>query len=221
MTSKPQSDPFKWDDEAQRQLDERWAQLDKERRMEEEQRAAEQRQRAERATATKRRKDALPYSEALATELCERISAGELLTVICLDEHMPTVRCCNAWLREHSDFAVLYQQSLQDRLAIFEEQLIQIPDEVARDFDVTTKGNNTKRTLDPAKVTAAKLRVEVRRLHLKALRPEKWGETSTLITKSEEAFDPSKLTAEELERQIAELELKDRTFKKDLFGRVA
>ena len=181
----------------------------------------QQRRNEEQTINSKRRKDALPYSEALATELCERISAGELLTVICLDEHMPTVRRCNAWLREHSDFAALYQQSLQDRLAIFEEQLIQIPDEVARDFDVTTKGNNTKRTLDPAKVTAAKLRVEVRRLHLKALRPEKWGETSTLITKSDEAFDPSKLSAEELERQIAELELKDRTFKKDLFGRVA
>jgi hypothetical protein len=186
------------------------------------QKAAQQRASEERVVNNKRRKDALPYSESLATEICERISAGELLTVICLDEHLPTVRRCNAWLRDHGDFAALYQQSLQDRLAIFEEQLIQIPDEVVRDLDITTKGNNTKRTLDPAKVTAAKLRVEVRRLHLKAMRPEKWGETSTLITKSADDNDLSNMSEEELERRIAELELKDRIFKKnDVFGRVA
>jgi hypothetical protein len=167
----------------------------------------------ERAAAATKRKDALQFSDALASEICERISAGELLTVICLDQHLPTVRRCNMWLRQRPEFAALYEQPLQDRLAIFEEQLIQIPDEAARDFDVVTKGNNSKRVLDPAKVTMAKLRVEVRRLHLKAGRPQKWGDTSTLITRSEDPFDPSNLSAEELERRISEIEQKDRIVK--------
>jgi hypothetical protein len=167
----------------------------------------------EQQATEKRRKDSLLFSEAIATEICERISAGELLTVICLDQHMPTVRRCNQWLRMHSDFKALYEQSLQDRLFIFEEQLIQIPDEAARQYNIETKGNNTKSVLDPAKITAAKLRVEVRRLHLKAMRPEKWGETSTLITKTADPDDPSQLSQEELERRIAEIEHKDRTLK--------
>jgi hypothetical protein len=58
-------------------------------------------------------------------------------------------------------------------------------------------------------VTAAKLRIEVRRLHLKAGRPQKWGETSTVITKSDEE-DVSTLSAEELERRIADLDDKAR-----------
>ena len=90
----------------------------------------------ERFKVLQQRKDGLSFSDELATEICERIASGELLTVICLDEHMPTVRRCNQWLRDHSDFKALYDQSLQDRLSIFEEEIISIPDAAARDFDV-------------------------------------------------------------------------------------
>ena len=157
-----------------------------------------------------RRKEAVQYSDALATEICERIASGELLTVMCLDEHLPTVRRVNAWLREHSDFQQLYNQSLQDRLSIFEEEIIQIPDEAARDFvEIKSKGSE-KRVLDPGKLQAAKLRVEVRRLHLKAGRPQKWGNSATIITKSADEFDTSNMSAEQLERELALIESKSR-----------
>ncbi len=44
-------------------------------------------------------KNVLPYSEALAQEICERISCGELLINICNDDHLPTMRRCNQWLK--------------------------------------------------------------------------------------------------------------------------
>src|SRR3984957_2595061 len=148
----------------------------------------------ERLKVLQQRKDALPYSDASATEICERIASGELLTVICLDEHLPTVRRCNQWLRDHGEFAALYQSALSDRLSIFQEQIIQIPDEAARDFDEVKSKGNVRRVLDPGKLTAAKLRVEVRRLHLKAGKPAKWGDSTTLITKSDDAFDPANMS---------------------------
>ena len=40
----------------------------------------------------------------------------------------------------------------------------------------------------------AKLRIEVRFRHLKALRPQRWGDSTTLITKSDDQFDPANLT---------------------------
>jgi hypothetical protein len=63
-------------------------------------------------------RNALPYSESLAMEICERISCGELLIVICNDDHLPTVRRCKQWMAEHDDFAMLYKDSLNDRLDI-------------------------------------------------------------------------------------------------------
>jgi hypothetical protein len=163
----------------------------------------------ERAAIIQKQKDALQFSDALAQEICERISAGQLLTVMCEnEEHLPTVRRVKIWLKQHQDFKMLFDEAQQDRLFIFEEQLVQIADDVVRDFDIVTKGKETRRVLDPARITGAKLRVEVRRLHLKAGNPAKWGETSTLITKSADD-DFSNLSAEELERRIADIERKD------------
>lgn len=199
-----------WDGEGEAlkaEREKRKKRIDAERLRFEQERSRVEREQLER---TKQRKDGLAYSDALASELCERIASGELLTVICLDDHTPTVRRCNAWLREHSEFKLLFEQSLQDRLSIFEEQIIQIPDEAARDFDVVKIKGTEKRVLDPARITSAKLRVEVRRLHLIAGRPNKWGSSTTLITKSDDGFDPANLSADELEKQIAEFEKKSR-----------
>jgi hypothetical protein len=35
-------------------------------------------------------KEALPYSDALAQEICEKSSCGALLINVCLDEHLPS-----------------------------------------------------------------------------------------------------------------------------------
>jgi hypothetical protein len=165
----------------------------------------------ERAAKRNAIKAAIPYSEPLAAEICERISVGELVLDICEDEHLPTMRRCNQWLKEHSDFAALYRESINDRLNIFEEQVIKIADDMKNDWRTVTKNGRERRVVDPDVIMRAKLRIEVRFKHLKALRPEKWGEQSTLITKSGD--DISDMPFDELERKLAELETKERVVK--------
>jgi hypothetical protein len=197
-----------WDGEGEAlkaERDKRKQRIDAERHRVEQERLRIEREQLER---TKQRKDGLAYSEQLATEIAERIASGELLTVICLDEHMPTVRRCNQWLRDNSDFKVLYEQSLQDRLAIFEEQLVELADSAARHFDVIKIKGIEKRVRDPVVIQGAKLSIEVRRLHLIAGKPQKWGSSTTLITKSDDGFDPANLSADALEQEIASIEKK-------------
>ena len=158
-------------------------------------------------------KGTLPYSEQLAIEICERISSGELLINICADEHMPTVRRVTQWLRESSEFSILYKESINDRLTIFEEEVIKIADDAERDFRDVVRNGRTVRVLDGDAIARAKLRVEVRFRHLKAGNPGKWGETSTLITK--DGNDMDNMTTEELDAKIAELEVKDRVVNED------
>jgi hypothetical protein len=157
-----------------------------------------------------KRKETLPYSDELAQEICERIAVGELLINVCLDERLPTLRRCNQWLNENPDFKALYQSAINDRLNIFEEEVIKIADDMKHDFKTVIKNGQEKRVPDPEMVARAKLRIEVRFRHLKALRPQRWGDSTTLISKSEDQFDPSKLSAEELEKQIADIEHKSR-----------
>jgi hypothetical protein len=155
-------------------------------------------------------KEAVAYSDPLAQEICERISCGELLINICLDEHLPTVRRCNTWLRDNTEFNLLYQSALNDRLNIFEEEVIQIADDMKHDFRTVIKNGREKRVADPDMVARARLRIEVRFKHLKAGKPSKWGDVSTLNVKSQDEFDTSNLSADELEAQIAQIENKSR-----------
>ena len=176
-----------------------------ERKMKEEQEAKEQK----RLQAIQQIREALPYTDALAQEICERVAVGELLINVCLDEHLPTMRRCNQWLNDNPDFKSLYQSAISDRLNVFEEEVIKIADDMRHDFRTVIKNGQEKRVADPDMVARAKLRIEVRFRHLKALRPQRWGETSTLITKSADD-DPANMTADELELQIADIEHRSR-----------
>jgi hypothetical protein len=162
-----------------------------------------------------RAKGTLPFSEPLAIEICERVSSGELLISICVDEHMPTVRRVTQWLRESPEFAALYRESIQDRLVIFEEEIIKVADDASRDFrDVVRHGRPT-RVLDGDAIARAKLRVEVRLKHLKAYKPSIWGESQTLTVKQNDPLDLDNMTSEELAAKIRELEHKEAVVNED------
>jgi len=158
-------------------------------------------------------KEALPYDELIAQEICERVSCGGLLIEICNDEHLPTARRFYQWLRENADINAFYRESVNDRLNIFEEQIIQIADDASRDFREVVRHGRTVKVLNSEAIARAKLCVEVRFRHLKAGRPQKWGDVSTLITKSDDPNDLSNLSQEELERRIAEIDNKNRIFR--------
>ena len=154
-------------------------------------------------------KSTLPFSESIAIEICERVSSGELLINICADEHLPTVRRVTQWLRENNDFALLYKDSINDRLTIFEEEVIKIADDASRDFREVVRNGRTVRVLDGDAIARAKLRVEVRLKHLKAYKPSLWGEQSTLNVKSSDQNDIDNMSTEEMEKKIRELEDKE------------
>jgi hypothetical protein len=176
--------------------------------------AEQQRIEQERLERIQERKAAVVYADALAQEICERIAVGELLINVCLDEHLPTMRRCNQWLRDHTEFNLLYNSALGDRLKIFEEEVIQIADDMKNDFRTVIKNGREKRVADPEMVARARLRIEVRFKHLKAGMPSKWGDASVLTVKNQDQFDTSNLSPEELEAQIADIENKSRISRK-------
>jgi hypothetical protein len=158
-------------------------------------------------------KENLTYSDRLAQTICERISAGELLTVLCREDDMPTMRNCNTWLKEHAEFQALMDMAKNDRLNIFEEEVIEIADDMKNDFKTVIKNGKEKRVADPDMVARARLRIEVRWKCLKSGRPQKWGDVSTLITKSDDPNDATNLSQEELEKRIADMDTKERVFR--------
>jgi hypothetical protein len=119
------------------------------------------------------------------------------------------MRRVQTWLKEYPDFQALVNMSIQDRLFVFEEQVIEIADVMKNDFRTVMNGKE-KRVADPDMVARARLKIEVRFRHLKAFKPQRWGEVSTLITKSEDSLDMANLSTEEIEKRIADMEAKDK-----------
>jgi hypothetical protein len=155
------------------------------------------------------RKDTIPFTESLATEICNRVASGEFLTKICQDEDMPTMRNVTEWKKRYQGFKALLDEAIIDRLAIFEDELVTIADESENDFKLVKKSGKQVKVLDAEVISRAKLRVDVRKAHLKAYRPERWGEQSTLNVNNYDATDPDNMSDEELEKVLAELEMKD------------
>ena len=175
-------------------------------RLEAEQRKAEALRQAEIA----KRKDALEYTDELAQKICEKIAIGQLLINICDEEDLPSMRRCHQWLRENAEFNTLYKSAIDDRLNVFEEEVIKIADDMSRDFKTVIKNGQEKRVHDPEMVARAKLRIDVRFRHLKALRPQRWGDVSTLNVKDGDGDRFDSMSREALEEEIADLERKSR-----------
>jgi hypothetical protein len=72
------------------------------------------------------------------------------------------VRRVTQWLRESPEFAALYKDSINDRLTIFEEEVIKIADDASRDWREVMRNGRSTRVLDGDAIARAKLRVEVR-----------------------------------------------------------
>ena len=158
-------------------------------------------------------KDAIPFSEALALEICHRVSAGEFVNNICKEPDMPTVRSVTMWKKEHHDFKLLYDEAVSDRLDIFEDEVVTIADDSSADTKTVTKAGKQVKVTDGEVISRAKLRVDVRKACLKAFRPERWGEQSTINVNNYDAMDPANMSEEELEKGLADLETKSEVVK--------
>jgi hypothetical protein len=100
----------------------------------------------------------------------------------------------------------------------FKTKIVTIADDGSQDIKTITKGNKVTKVLDGEVISRAKLRVDVRKAHLKAFKPERWGEMSTLTVNNHDVLDPANMSQEELEKGIADLESKDSIVKACLIG---
>jgi hypothetical protein len=66
------------------------------------------------------------FSQPLVDEICERISLGETLRSLCLDNHMPDRITVLRWLKKYPEFRNQYTQARLDQADTFAEEIIDI-----------------------------------------------------------------------------------------------
>lgn len=119
------------------------------------------------------------YTDAIATEICNRIAEGEPLRQICRDEHMPAWRTVYQWIDARPEFAERMEIARRVGFDAIAEEALEIA-------DTPQTGEETEDDGEKVKVKRGdmlghrKLRFEARLKLLAKWHPTKYGEKSSM-----------------------------------------
>jgi hypothetical protein len=113
------------------------------------------------------------YTEAIADEICERLSEGESLRKICLDEHMPNKATVFRWLAARQDFSDQYARARESQADALADEIVDIADEVEHDTYLDKDGHET---INQEVIARSRLRVDARKWVASKLKPKVYGD---------------------------------------------
>lgn len=116
-----------------------------------------------------------------ATEICEKLSQGIPLAVICREEGMPAVRTVSDWKSAHPSFAADFVRAREEGFDALAAQCIEIADDEEHDWTLTKKGP----VVSEVAIGRARLQVDTRLKLLAKWYPAKYGEKVDVTTGGE------------------------------------
>ena len=117
------------------------------------------------------------YTEAIADEVCLRLTEGEPLVRICKSSHLPDVSTIYRWLIRFPLFCEMYTRAREEQADTNADEIIAIADEDPKFTEYKDKdGNVVDVKIDTAYVAYQKLRIESRKWTAAKLKPRKYGE---------------------------------------------
>lgn len=121
------------------------------------------------------------YTRELADEICERIAAGQSLKEICRSPGMPSDTAVRKWaIEDHDGFSSRYARARDLQLEALSDDLLEISDDGRNDWMVRNKGDSEEVAFNSEHVQRSKLRSDNRKWLLSKLKPEKYGDRTTL-----------------------------------------
>lgn len=130
----------------------------------------------EQPRARKRAGRKTEYDPAIAAEICTRISCGESLRQICMEDRMPVHSTVYLWLLQNKQFSDNYAKAREEQADTLADEIQAIADEPPAEI-VDDKGVSR---VDGGWVTWQKNRVDARKWVAAKLKPKKYGERQVL-----------------------------------------
>jgi len=116
------------------------------------------------------------YDPLLAAEICTRISNGEALRQICMDENMPVQSTVYLWLSRFNEFSDMYAKAREDQADTLADEIQALADHEPK--QIYDERGNAK--YDPAHINWMRLRVDARKWVAAKLKPRKYGDRVAL-----------------------------------------
>jgi hypothetical protein len=133
------------------------------------------------------------YTPELAAKFCAAIAdggSGSVRPMVCAKAGMPSKATVFRWLRDHADFAKLYEQATDDRADAHIDEIIEIADKLQG-----RQGRNPK----------AKLRIYARIEAVQRMKPKKYGSKMQLTGDGGGAIEFTGITAPHRQSHMSEL----------------
>lgn len=127
------------------------------------------------------------YSTHIANVICIRISEGESLRQILMEDGMPAQSTVYEWLLRHPEFAEKYTRAREEQADTLADEIIAIADEQPEVVAVVDKktGALIEHKLDGAFLQWQKNRIEARKWTAMKLKPRKYGDKLELSGNAE------------------------------------
>lgn len=112
------------------------------------------------------------FTQEAAAAICLRLSKGEPLARICLDDDMPAVRTVSDWKRGNESFSADFARAREEGFDAIAADCLDIADETSRDTIATDDGERPNTEW----ISRSKLRIETRLKLLAKWDPKRYGE---------------------------------------------
>lgn len=122
------------------------------------------------------------YNEDIAAEICARLSEGQSLRTICLDEEMPDASTIFRWLPKHDEFRKQYDAARAAASDAMVEDILEIADDATNDWMKQKQKNGEASDgwiLNGDHVQRSKVRIDTRKWIMSRLAPKKYGDRVT------------------------------------------
>jgi hypothetical protein len=118
----------------------------------------------------------IEYTDAIADEVCWRITQGEPLVRICQEERLPHCATIYRWLIRFPAFCEMYTRAREEQADTNADEILAIADEMPPEY-TDEKGRTS---IDPSYLAWQKQRIEARKWTAAKLKPRKYGERVAL-----------------------------------------
>lgn len=121
------------------------------------------------------------FTEKLAAEICQRLSAGESLRAICKGESMPPEATVRNWVVDDvQGFAAQYTRAREVGLDAMADELLDISDDGTNDWMQSNDPENPGYLINGEHSSRSKLRVDARKWYLSKIAPKKYGDRTAI-----------------------------------------
>jgi hypothetical protein len=119
----------------------------------------------------------MPYDQAVADAICDRLTEGRTLSKIATDDDMPSAATIYRWLGATPTFREQYARAREHQMNAWSDEVLDISDDGSGDLITRARADGSdEEVVDHENIARSRLRVDTRKFLMARLAPKVYGD---------------------------------------------